>query len=825
MLSMDVHKFFSQPVIIEMKRQIKSACGNEVFFTGIINTKGLVTSVKACARGTDSEVPVHQTEVKECSVLIHNHPGGYLEPSDADMAVASDASERAQGFYIVNNDVTDIYVVMEPVKPKEIKKLDLDETALYLENGGPLSQQSEAYEERPVQIELLRKIAESFNKNALGVFEAGTGVGKSYAYLIPAMLWAVENKERVIISTGTINLQQQLCGKDIPAAEKIIGRKIKAVLVKGRQNYICRRRLQDAGTERELFGEETEIFDAITAWAESSTTGSRSDLSFMPPESVWSRIKSESDACMGARCPFHSQCFVMKVRKEAADAQLIVVNHHLLFADIESRMNGVGYDDQAVLPPYRRIVFDEAHGIESAATSFFSESVNRFVLLKQVNLLYRRRKNSEAGYITTLAVLSSNEEQAAESYAVVNRIKKAVADLETASQDLMKDTGTTIRLCDATAGNFGPVLSLTASLAQAVSELTSLVKEIMQGIADEDKTAGAYWEAKLVVRRLDNAVLLLHDFSSWDEKRDLVFWLQRKYLPKDSASARDEDDRIYTVFTRTPLDIAPLMSTGVFEPMESVVCTSATLEINRDFGWWMRRTGVAFSDSDRLLFGEFPSPFPYKKNLLFAVPDDAPLPEDNAAYQPYIESAIARLITAAGGRTLVLFTSYDMLRNTFADVKAQLREFEGMLIKQGDDDNARLLELFREDTSSVLFATDSFWQGVDIPGESLSQVIIVKLPFSVPNDPVFTARAEAVTLRGGNSFMELSVPEAVIKFRQGFGRLIRRSDDRGTVIVLDRRIYEKRYGQIFLNSIPDTKRVYEKLDIVVKDVGQFLFDR
>jgi ATP-dependent DNA helicase DinG len=166
-----------------------------------------------------------------------------------------------------------------------------------------------------------------------------------------------------------------------------------------------------------------------------------------------------------------------------------------------------------------------------------------------------------------------------------------------------------------------------------------------------------------------------------------------------------------------------------------------------------------------------------------------------------------------------------MLRNTFTDVKAQLREFEGMLIKQGDDDNARLLELFREDTSSVLFATDSFWQGVDIPGESLSQVIIVKLPFSVPNDPVFTARAEAVTLRGGNSFMELSVPEAVIKFRQGFGRLIRRSDDRGTVIVLDRRIYEKRYGQIFLNSIPDTKRVYEKLDIVVKDVGQFLFDR
>ncbi|MCK9171443.1 MAG: DEAD/DEAH box helicase family protein [Treponema sp.] len=822
---MDVHKYFSQPVIIEMKRQIQTAGGNEVFFTGIINASGIVTSVKTCARGTSDEVPVHQTEVKECSVLIHNHPGGCLEPSDADMAVASDASGRAQGFYIINNDATDVYVVMEPVKPKEIKKLNLDDTALYLENGGPLSVQSSAYEERPVQIDLLRKIAESFNKNALGVFEAGTGVGKSYAYLIPAMLWAVENRERVIISTGTINLQQQLCEKDIPAAEKIIGRKIKSVLVKGRQNYVCLRRLQDAGNERELFGEDTGMFDSITDWAKTSQTGSKSDLAFMPPESVWSRIKSESDACMGARCPFHSVCFVMKVRREASDAQLIIVNHHLLFADIESRMNGAGYDDQAVLPPYRRIVFDEAHGIENAATSFFSESVNRFALLKQVNLMYRHRKNYEAGYIPSLAILSSNEDKAVESYIIVNRIKKTVSDLETASQDLMKDVGATIRLCDATVRDFGPVLSLTATLAQTVSEFTSLVKEIMQGIADDDKTAGAYWEARLVVRRLDNAVLLLHDFASWDEKRELVFWLQRKYLSKDAPSAKDDDDRAYTVFTKTPLDIAPLMSTGVFEPMESVVCTSATLEINHDFGWWMRRSGVAFAEESRLLFGDFPSPFPYKKNLLFAVPKDAPFPENGMEFQAYIESAIARLITAAQGRTLVLFTSYDMLRSAFRGVKLQLKEFDGILIKQGDDDNSRLLDMFREDTTSVLFATDSFWQGVDVPGESLSQVIIVKLPFTVPNDPVFTARAEAVTLRGGNSFMELSVPEAVIKFRQGFGRLIRRSDDRGCVIVLDRRIYEKRYGQIFINSIPETKRSYEKLDDIVKQVEQFLFDR
>lgn len=808
------------PVIIEMKRQIEHADGSEVFFTGKINALGLITSVKAAARGNDHEVPVNVTEARECSVLIHNHPGGNLHPSEADMAVAENSSANAQGFYIINNDVTDVYVVVEPVLPKIIKKLDIEDTALYLSDGGPLSKISPDFEERPVQIELLRKIAEAFNKNALGVFEAGTGVGKSYAYLIPAMIWAVENKERVIISTGTINLQQQLCEKDIPAAEKIVGKKIKAVLLKGRQNYVCMRRLQDAGNDRDLFSGDTDMLDAITEWVQTSATGSKSDLPFMPSDSVWARVKSESDACMGMRCPFHNECFVMKVRKEAAGANIIVVNHHLLFADIESRMNGVGYDDQAVLPPYRRIVFDEAHGIENAATSFFSESVNRYVIQKQVNLLYRKRKGASSGYIYSLSVLSTQQDKADNAEDIAERIKTDMNNLEIVAADLLQHNSTQ-RLSDATARDFSPVLTLASSLAKSIESLTALVREIMEGIAEEDKDAGVYWEAKLALRRLDSAVALLNNFTMWEEKRDIVFWMQTKYLPKDMVKAGENP--AYVVFTSTPLDIAPLMNTGVFEPMESVVFTSATLEINRDFGYWMRRTGVKYSDEERLMKGEFPSPFPYKTNLLFAVPKDAPEPSD-ISFQPYIEAAVTRLITAAGGRTLVLFTSYDSLRNAYNSVRLNLRGFPALLLKQGDDDNARLLDTFREDTASVLFATDSFWQGVDIPGESLSQVIIVKLPFTVPNDPVFTARAEAVEKRGGNSFMELSVPEAVIKFRQGYGRLMRRSSDRGTVIVLDRRIYEKRYGTLFTKSVPESKTLYAPLDEVVCAVHDFLFN-
>lgn len=815
---MDSRKYFSDSVIDELKRAVEEAGGNEVFFTGDIDSSGIVVAVKVGARGNEGEVPVNQNDVRECTVLIHNHPSGYLEPSDADMAAASAASERAQGFYIIDNSASRVYVVMEAVKPKSIKKLDIDAASLYLENGGPLSVQSEGYEERPVQIALLRSIARSFNENSLGVFEAGTGVGKSYAYLIPAMLWAVLNGERVVVSTGTINLQQQLCEKDIPAAERIIGKKCKAVLVKGRQNYVCLRRLSDAGSERELFGDDTETFDAIARWAEKSATGSKSDLPFMPGEKIWSRIKSESDACMGPRCPFYAQCFVMKVRKEASAADIVVVNHHLLFADIESRMSGAGWDDQAVLPPYRHVVFDEAHGIENAATSFFSGTANRFALLRQVNLLYRRHKNSEAGYICTLAILSSNEERAADASGIVSRVKSAIADLETAAGDILQDDYT-IRLSDATSRDFGPLLSLTASFASSLSSLIALVKELMEGITDEDKAAGAYWEAKLVVRRLEAALLLFNDFTAWDEKRDSVFYLQKKYLPSDALSAKDED-RQYTLFTKTPLDIAPLMNTGVFEPMQSVVCTSATLSIHKNFSWWMRRTGASFADEDRILTGDFPSPFPYKTNLLFSVPSDAPLPENAVDFQRFVVSAVSRLVSAARGRTLVLFTSYDMLKNTFTDAAPFLSKFR--LLKQGDDDASRLLDAFREDIGSVLFATDSFWQGVDVPGSSLSQVIIVKLPFSVPNDPVFTARSEAVVKRGGSAFMELSVPEAVIKFRQGFGRLIRRSDDRGCVALLDKRIYEKRYGTIFLGSIPESKRLYKDLDTIVAETERFL---
>ncbi|MBQ2313974.1 MAG: helicase [Treponema sp.] len=814
---MDARDRFTQSVLTAMRRDVEEAGGNEVCWAGTINADGRVIAVKVGSRGNAGSVVVNQDVARAGHVLIHNHPGGLLEPSEADMNVAAGASDTSLGFYIVDNAVTRVYVVVEPVKPKVLVPLDEDAAAAFLSSGGALSRLSAGFEERPGQIALLRDITRTFNGGQIGVFEAGTGTGKSYAYLVPSMLWALQNKERVVISTGTINLQQQLVEKDIPAAQKIIGREVKAVLLKGRQNYVCLRRLSEAGSERDLFDADTDMFDRIAAWAKASATGSRSDLSFVPDESVWSRVNSESDACMGMRCPHREDCFVMKVRKDAADANLVVVNHHLLFADIQSRMNGVGYDDAAVLPPYRRIVFDEAHGIEDSATSFFSETITRFKLLKQLNLLHRSYRGAVAGFLVQVSVVADAEDFIHRAGAAVQVIKSALLQLDEIALSVL-DEELSARIHAASASRFEAVFSAMDALREALASFTGMVREALETVSEEDRDIPAVWETRSVLRRLEDIIALCRSFCAWNEHEDLVFYLQKVRLP---PKRQGEAPVQFVQFTQTPLDVAPLMNMGVFEPMSSVVCTSATLRTGTSFSYWMRRTGVSFVEEERLLQGVFESPFPYRSNVIFAVPRDAPMPDNAFVFQSYVEEVVPELILAAGGRTLVLFTSYDSLRHAYAASRAVLEGAGITALRQGDDDRFRLLDRFREDTSSVLFATDSFWEGVDVPGQSLSQVIIVKLPFAVPSDPVFAARSEAVEKRGGSSFMELSVPQAVIKFRQGFGRLVRRSDDKGAIVVLDRRIVEKAYGKQFTTSVPMTRRMYNPLEDILRAVRQF----
>ena len=817
---MDVSLRFTDEVRLRMTEAIAEAAGNEVFFGGKIDSQGRVVSVVVAARGNQDSVPVQFEAAYESHVLIHNHPSGVLQPSSADISIAAQAAQRCQGFYIINNDVSRCYVVVEPIKPKSKQKLNLDTVAAYISAGGPLDTGNNYFEERPAQIELLKKICTSFNDDGVGVFEAGTGVGKSYAYLIPSILWAATNNERVVLSTGTINLQQQLAEKDVPAALKITGKKLKFILMKGRQNYLCLRRFNDLLAEPDLFDNENQELDILADWAKTTETGSRSDLTFLPSEYLWSRICSESDACMGMKCKYHSQCFVMKVRKEAADAQILIVNHHLLFADIEARLSGIGFSDTAVLPPYTRLVFDEAHGIENAATSFFSETLTRFKVNRQLNILYRKRRGGAmAGHLYTLEVLASGENWVGQILTAIESVQSCLENLDQAGLELM-DNQYALRLTAATEPIFAVVLERFEQLGIAITECTTVFREMIDSIDEDLRDAPAVWETKTVLNRLDAMAQFCKASVQWQEHSQTVFFVERVKLPPMRGAGSDQV-QWFCRFVQAPLNIAPRMNEGVFEPLSTVVCTSATIRSSKNFNYWLGRSGACFVDQERLATGEFPSPFPYHRNVLLAIPTDAPLP-DSSSFQPYVEHAVSRLIAAARGRTLVLFTSYDSLRNCWEACGRTLAGSGIALFKQGDEDRFRLLEKFKEDETSVLFATDSFWEGVDVPGSSLSQVIIVKLPFRVPDDPVFAARSEAVEQRGGSSFMELSVPEAVIKFRQGVGRLMRRSTDRGTVVVLDRRLVEKRYGRIFLEGIPTCRRTHGNLDELCSSIERFL---
>ena len=636
------------------------------------------------------------------------------------------------------------------------------------------------------------------------MFEAGTGVGKSFAYLIPAILWSVQNKERIVISTGTINLQQQIFEKDIPFAQKITGKKIKALLVKGRQNYICLRRYFETINEIDLFTEEQEELDNIKEWLKITKSGDKSDLSFMPTESLWQRINSESDGCRGQLCPHKDKCYVMKVKKEAASSQILVVNHHLLFADIEMRLAN-GFDSNGVLPPYKKLIFDEAHGIENAATSFFSEGFNRFNLMKQIRLIYRARKGSKAGLIFSLEILSTEPSCVGDLISQIGLLESHLLELDEVTEKLM-GKNYSVRVFDNPRYDFTELFDIFRLIASDLALICKMIGDTLKGISDEDKKVDSVWEATTILRRLETLAAFCSNFIRYDENPDKVFWI---------------DKGKFINYYQTPLDMSTLLHKGIFEAFSTVVCTSATLGIASNFSFWMRRTGILFEDKERILQGIFESPFPYKKNTIFAVPTDA-VPADDFNFQSYVEDVLPRLIKASDGRTLVLFTSYESLKSAFEACFSALSKAGINLYKQGDDDRFRLLEKFKNDTSSVLFGTYSFWEGVDVPGESLSHVIIVKLPFGVPTDPVFSARSDAIGKRGGNSFMELSVPDAVIKFRQGFGRLMRKSTDRGSVTVLDKRLITKRYGSIFINSIPQSNICVETLSTICSKISYLL---
>ena len=803
-----IEDYFTPEMIRYLRTSIEEAEGNEVLFSGKANKDGIVDEIILAARGKEDTVPVIESVIDFGDVLIHNHPNGYLKPSEADLDVAGRLGRHGIGAYIIDNQATKLYVVAEIIRRNKIEPLDIDATAAYLEDGGALSQSVESYEPRPQQIDFLKAVCSSFNKDNITIAEAGTGVGKSFAYLIPAFRWAEQNKERVVISTGTINLQHQLLEKDIPVIQKLLDSKLKAVLVKGRQNYICLRRFNDRAQEASLFDKEDD-FKSIEKWLEVTETGEKSDLPFFPTWEFWSDICSESESCLGIKCPYRDKCFVIRSRKEAAGASIIVVNHHLLFSDMEARMED-DFNGTSILPNYSRVIFDEAHNLENAATSYFSQSVNKGYILKVMHQIYRRVKDRIFGIYRFWSYYTEQKEKLESIPQQIAVILARTDDLEKVIQAnvLMNDNSSVIDM-RSEAINSADICNAVANVRNEINTLFNIVSDIHEELSripdKEVKNDKRMYETSMVRNKMSGIIGMLNDFIANQETCI-------NYIEKGKK---------YSSLFIAPLSVSETLRECIFNRLSNVVLVSATLSVNKSFEFYATRIGLHDIERPVARF-IFDSPFEYKKNVLLSVPLDLPEPK-SADYSHKLSDLIKNVLIISEGKGLVLFTSYSMLKTVYDLVRDDFSNAGITLFKQGDDDNKKLLGNFFVNKNSVLFATDSFWEGVDVPGETLSVLIICRLPFKVPSDPVIKARMELIEKNGGNSFMEYSLPEAVIKLRQGFGRLIRRKSDRGVIMITDTRILTKFYGKIFFNSLPETRRDITTSDRICLKIEDFLY--
>jgi len=692
-----------------------------------------------------------------------------------------------------------------PLKPVEtVKPIDPEEAASILEHGGPFSQYFESYEHRPEQVAMLKAVANALSYSQHLMVEAGTGVGKSFAYLTPAALFALENNTRVVISTNTINLQDQLIKKDIPDLRDALGLELRAAVLKGRGNYLCPRCLDYMRRHGPHTAEELRVLGKVLVWLEEGGRGDRTEINLTGPteRDIWSHLSAEDDACstevcierMGGVCPFY------KAKIAAQNAHLLIVNHALLLTDVAM--------GSRVLPEYQYLIVDEAHHLEAAATGALSVRITQsdierilreigsantgvmgyfinntrqllrpsdFALLSQkveraTDLSFRLENQDRAFFFSLQEFIELQREgQATSSYAYQERILP-----HTRTQPGWEEVEIA---WDAAHETLRLLLALIGELQKDAGQLYT------DGIEELEDTVGSLGN---IFRRLAEAEAATNALV-FEPQENQVYWVEvnpnGNYLSVNAA----------------PLHVGPMVEQYLWHEKACVVLTSATLTASGDFKY-LRNTLYA-DEADELALG---SPFDYENAALLYLVNDIAEPHA-PEYQSQVESSLVQLCKAAGGRTLVLFTSYAQLKKTAKVIAAPLAAHDIIVYEQGEGASPNtLLETFKSSERAVLLGTRSFWEGVDVPGEALSVLVIARLPFAVPTDPLVAARAETYE----NPFNEFQLPEAILKFRQGFGRLIRTQSDRGVVVILDRRILTKQYGRFFIDSLPPcTKRV------------------
>ena len=802
-----------------IRTEVEKAGGREVCFLAGVSPERVLVEPRAVARGNKAAVLAAARDADEGSVMIHNHPSGEVEPSDADLSVAASLYEEGIGSAITNNDADRLFVVVEPPKPRVVQPLEIERLEALIGPAGPLVEEHPAYEDRPGQRTMLRRVAETYNRGGVTLVEAGTGTGKSLAYLIPSAEWALSNEERTVISTNTINLQEQLDGKDLPLVSRLIGEEVDWELVKGRGNYISIRRAGLAAASAPLlFGDDrADELDRLLEWISRTEDGSRADLASVPSEDVWDEVKSDSDICLRARCPHFQECFYQRSRRRAASASLLITNHHLLFSDLSVRIATQNYKAAAVLPPYRHLVLDEAHNIEDAATSHLGQEVTRRGMFRMLARLDRGGR----GVLTAVQEALAARTERAPALELRSRIEERVRPtLEEARAQLTlfldaveplvpSDTGGAVRVGTPEMPEPASHPAVRERLDGLVSAFRALAKELRQVrecLEDHDTLAegfpGRLLDLRSGERRLTDSAHVLHTVLDVSEKKEerFVRWLE--WRGKSRGKKRN------LVIASAPISVSDLLREHLFERVGTVVLCSSTLATKQSFTFLRSRIGLREDDLPEydveLEVKEYiiKSPFHFHEQTILVVPTDLPDVNDpKGAFEEATADVIRDACSISGGGTFVLFTSHRALLR----VGELLREDGALrwpLFVQGEDTPVRLLERFVESGSGILLGTASFWEGVDVPGRPLRALIIQRLPFRVPTEPITAARIEAIERRGESSFREFVLPLAALKLKQGFGRLVRSRQDRGAILILDDRIIRKAYGAYLRESLP-----------------------
>jgi len=623
------------------------------------------------------------------------------------------------------------------------------------------------------------------------IVEAGTGTGKTLAYLMPA----IRSGKRVIISTGTKNLQEQLFYKDVPFLERALanglpasGSRLSVCYMKGRNNYLCRKKLYELTDQPVLSGlQEIEQYRAIAAWEKTTGTGDRAELAELPEASLlWHKLDARADACIGQKCSEWERCFITEMRRKAMESDIIIVNHHLFFADLAIKLQADGAPDAGVLPEAAAVVFDEAHELENVAGSYFGISVSNL----RMEELARDVESSMQHYRMLSASLSgalgSLRERSQFFFALLPPGDGRFA-FDT-RREFLEENG-------------DEFVALNQALTRLAGEL--------EGLPQKPE------EVFNFVRRAQEIQVQL-GFALESEDRNTVFWIERRgggrFGPRDGGNKVAETSsrgRQNVFLQATPIDVGPILRECLWSKLDCAVLASATLAVGGGFEYIRQRLGLEHARESVL-----PSHFDYESQALLYVPPDLPDPR-TPQFTARASERIRKLLEITRGRAFVLFTSYAQMNDIHQRL---LGEVEFPLLRQGDAPKSALLEEFRLTPNAVLLATSSFWQGVDVQGEQLSCVIIDRLPFAVPSDPVVAARVKAIDADGGNAFFQYQVPAAVITLKQGFGRLIRSLHDRGLLVLLDNRILKKQYGRVFIESLPNYKKTTE-MSVVEKFFG------